>query len=165
MYYLKITDDNNLVYYCRNCGHEDTNLPNQTICVYDSHIDNDAEHKLEHVVNEYTKYDLTLPRVSNIQCPNPECVNNRNGATTAESINGGYTEGGSSPDKSIKYAEQTELLSSPISSKVSTKNASSIKSKLQNNMRDIVSIRYDDIAMKYAYMCTVCDTVWKAGNN
>ena len=143
MYYLKITDNNNLVYYCRNCGHEDTNLPNQTICVYESHIDNDAEHKLEHVVNKYTKYDLTLPRISNIHCPNPECVNNKN-------ID--YLEGGGTPTKTSEKPSKKDTLLP-------------VKSNIQNNMLDVVSIRYDDIAMKYAYMCTVCDTVWKTGNN
>lgn len=27
--------------------------------------------------------------------------------------------------------------------------------------RDVVYIRYDDVAMKYIYICTVCDTIWK----
>jgi hypothetical protein len=27
--------------------------------------------------------------------------------------------------------------------------------------REIIYIRYDDINMKYAYLCSTCDTVWK----
>ena len=30
--------------------------------------------------------------------------------------------------------------------------------------REIIYIRYDDINMKYVYLCSTCDTVWKADN-
>jgi hypothetical protein len=32
---------------------------------------------VKHLVNEYTKLDPTLPRVSNIPCPNAACTSNR----------------------------------------------------------------------------------------
>ncbi len=32
---------------------------------------------VKHLVNEYTKLDPTLPRVSNIPCPNQACPSNR----------------------------------------------------------------------------------------
>jgi len=32
---------------------------------------------VKHLVNEYTKLDPTLPRVSNIPCPNAACISNR----------------------------------------------------------------------------------------
>ena len=31
--------------------------------------------------------------------------------------------------------------------------------------REIIYIRYDDINMKYIYLCSTCDTVWKIDNN
>ena len=35
MYYIRITNDeeNNLIYYCRNCGHENEILNKENICV------------------------------------------------------------------------------------------------------------------------------------
>ena len=32
------------------------------------------------------------------------------------------------------------------------------ENKIQN---DIIYLRYDDINMKYIYICTLCDTIWK----
>ncbi len=31
--------------------------------------------------------------------------------------------------------------------------------------REIIYIRYDDMNMKYIYLCSHCDTVWKADTN
>ena len=35
MYYLKLNEGNSneLIYYCRNCGHEDETLSSENICV------------------------------------------------------------------------------------------------------------------------------------
>jgi len=80
MYYLKIGDGeetaNNLIYYCRNCGHEDTTLTANNICVFETQIKR-SEQKYSHVINEYTKQDPTLPRINTIKCPNQECVSNK----------------------------------------------------------------------------------------
>ena len=32
----------------------------------------------------------------------------------------------------------------------------------KNKEREIIYIRYDDTNMKYIYLCSCCDTVWKA---
>jgi DNA-directed RNA polymerase subunit M/transcription elongation factor TFIIS len=32
----------------------------------------------------------------------------------------------------------------------------------KNTEREIIYIRYDDTNMKYIYLCSTCDTVWKA---
>ena len=83
MYYLKIQDEegiigNTLIYYCRNCGHEDTTLNTTNICVSDIQLLS-SEKKYTHTVNEYTKYDPTLPRINTIKCPNQECSSNMKG--------------------------------------------------------------------------------------
>jgi len=83
MYYLKIQDDegvigNTLIYYCRNCGHEDTTLSTTNICVSDIQL-RSSEKKYTHIVNEYTKYDPTLPRINTIKCPNQDCESNQQG--------------------------------------------------------------------------------------
>jgi hypothetical protein len=57
------------------------------------------------IVNEYTKFDPTLPRIHNIPCPNPECA---------------------------------------------TKEG-----------KEVIYIRYDDTNLKYLYLCTECDKLWK----
>lgn len=109
MYYLKIADDNenNLIYYCRNCGNEDTKLTSSIICVSKTQIKR-SEQKYSHIINEYTKMDPTLPRINTIRCPNQMCQSNKD---------------------EIK--------------------------------REVIYIRYDDINMKYIYLCAVCDTMWK----
>ncbi len=80
MYYLKISDEDGnigdtLIYYCRNCGHEDTSLSTSNICVSDMQLLS-SEKKYTHIVNEYTKFDPTLPRINTIKCPNQECSSN-----------------------------------------------------------------------------------------
>jgi aspartate carbamoyltransferase regulatory subunit len=67
-----------------------------------------SEQEFSHIINKYTKLDPTLPRVSNILCPNAECVTNTD-----------------------------------------------------DEAREIIYIRYDDINMKYVYLCSSCDIVWK----
>ena len=115
MYYLKIGEDdaNKLIYYCRNCGHEDSTLTAENICVSETTVRRDSQ-KYTQTINEYTKEDPTLPRITTIRCPNQECPSNGEGA-----------DGGN---------------------------------------REVLYIRYDDKNMKYIYMCTTCDTVWKTDN-
>lgn len=79
MYYLKITsgEGNNLIYYCRNCGHEDSIITAENICVSNTQIGKrNDEHGYTHMINEYTKLDPTLPRSNTIKCPNTTCSSN-----------------------------------------------------------------------------------------
>jgi len=109
MYYIRINDNdpNKLVYYCRQCGNEDSNITNDNICVSKLQIKKN-EQSFTHIINKYTKLDPTLPRINTILCPNSECETN-------------------------------------------TKNVE----------REIIYIRYDDTNMKYIYLCSTCNTVWK----
>ena len=76
MYYLKLGEDsNNLIYYCRNCGHEDNQLNTEDVCVSRTQLKR-SEQKYSHIVNEYTKLDPTLPRTQTIRCPNQSCSSN-----------------------------------------------------------------------------------------
>ena len=112
MYYIKISDEevvNTLIYYCRNCGNEDSVVTSENIVVSKTQLSR-TEQKYGNVVNKYTKLDPTLPRINTIKCPNPTCKSN------------------------VKQNE-TE--------------------------REVIYMRYDDINMKYVYICAVCDTVWK----
>jgi DNA-directed RNA polymerase subunit M/transcription elongation factor TFIIS len=111
MYYISIDPDNenNLIYYCRNCGNKDETLNITNVSVLKVQLKK-SQQEFSHIINKYTKLDPTLPRINNILCPNPECITNTN------------------PE------EQS---------------------------REIIYIRYDDLNMKYVYLCCTCDTVWK----
>ena len=78
MYYLKLAgeNDNSLVYYCRNCGHEDTSLANESVCITNTTLRRSTQ-KYTHHVNAYTKTDPTLPRTAAIRCPNQSCESNK----------------------------------------------------------------------------------------
>ncbi len=77
MYYLKIQseDSNKLLYYCRNCGNEDTELNTGDVCVLKTKLHENQEDS-NHIINEYTYLDPTLPRTSAIKCPSQECPTN-----------------------------------------------------------------------------------------
>ena len=113
MYYIRINadDPNKLVYYCRKCGNEDSLLASENICVSKINVKK-SEQTFSHIINKYTKFDPTLPRIDNILCPNAECSTNKNG-----------------------------------------------------KQREIIYIRYDDINMKYVYLCSECDTTWRIIEN
>ena len=79
MYYTRLggTTLNELIYYCRKCGHEDNSISSDptNICVSKTEIKKKSA-SYHHIVNEYTKLDPTLPRLDNIPCPNPTCSSN-----------------------------------------------------------------------------------------
>jgi DNA-directed RNA polymerase subunit M/transcription elongation factor TFIIS len=35
-----------------------------------------GEQKFNHIINEYTKLDPTLPRINTVECPNEQCKTN-----------------------------------------------------------------------------------------
>jgi len=109
MYYIKINveDNNQLIYYCRNCGNEETNLGVDNISVSKTYLKK-TEQSFNHIINKYTKLDPTLPRINNILCPNTECTTNT-----------------------------------------------------KHEPKEILYIRYDNANMKYIYICSTCDNVWK----
>lgn len=130
MYYLKIveneeTENTTLAYYCRNCGHSDTMLMTENNCVSNTQIKR-TEQNYSHIINEYTKYDPTLPRINTIHCPNPACDSNM------------------------------------VEEEGSEKNEGQ---ELSSKKPEIIYIRYDDVNMKYMYICTHCDTKWKTNEN
>ena len=78
MYYLKIGEDDGskLIYYCRNCGYEDSTLTAENICVSSTTVQRKSQ-KYVQTINEYTKEDPTLPRITTIRCPNQKCSSNK----------------------------------------------------------------------------------------
>ena len=77
MYYIRVSADDGkkLIYYCRNCGHEDELVSSENICVSKTTFKR-SEQKYNHLINEYTKLDPTLPRINTIKCPNGDCISN-----------------------------------------------------------------------------------------
>uniref|UniRef100_A0A6C0F4P0 DNA-directed RNA polymerase II subunit RPB9-like zinc ribbon domain-containing protein n=1 Tax=viral metagenome TaxID=1070528 RepID=A0A6C0F4P0_9ZZZZ len=109
MYYIRIDAENTnkLIYYCRNCGNEESLMGEENACVIKTQLKK-GQQNFTHIINKYTKLDPTLPRINRILCPNAEC------STNTESV-----------------------------------------------PREIIYIRYDEVNMKYVYLCSTCDTVWK----
>jgi DNA-directed RNA polymerase subunit M/transcription elongation factor TFIIS len=97
MYYIRLSGDNGdeLIYYCRNCGHEDTTITSSNVCVSKTTL-KCSEQQYVQILNQYTKLDPTLPRVTNIACPNGDCPSNI-GDAKREVIYMRYDE------KNIKY--------------------------------------------------------------
>ena len=77
MYYMKISDDddNKLIYYCRNCGNENKNLHNTNTSILRQNFKK-QDKEYNNLINKYTKFDPTLPRIDSIPCPNNECLSN-----------------------------------------------------------------------------------------
>jgi hypothetical protein len=88
MYYIGISieDSNKLNYYCRNCKHRDETIAEEGICVLTTQL-RVGEQKFNHIVNQYTKLDPTLPRIYNVKCPNMDCKTNHSEEKESHSSN------------------------------------------------------------------------------
>jgi DNA-directed RNA polymerase subunit M/transcription elongation factor TFIIS len=99
MYYISITPENELQYYCRNCGNVDDTIAADNICVSKINVKHTTTPQtFSQVVNKYTKLDPTLPRINTVRCPNDECPSNR--PSTSSSGGGGGGGGVGSEKKS-----------------------------------------------------------------
>lgn len=119
MYYIGLSesDGNKMIYYCRNCGFKDYETSQEGSSVLKTYMKKSGQ-SFNHIVNEYTKLDPTLPRIYNMKCPNETCITNNK-----------------------KDKEEKE------------KNT------------EVIYVRYDDINMKYLYICVDCNTNWKTDDN
>jgi DNA-directed RNA polymerase subunit M/transcription elongation factor TFIIS len=145
MYYIRLTDTNGIVYYCRNCGHENDTITIDNVVV--SHTSLKSENtQYAHVVNKYTKMDPTLPRISTILCPNMECPCNRNHNPTQYADRAAIVGSSAAEEESASGAGAGAGAASPVDDAVP---------------REVIYLRYDDINMKYIYLCAVCNTIWK----
>ncbi len=93
MYYLKLSaeDQNVLIYYCRNCGDEEPNLKTTDNCILSTQISS-SDKSNSTIINQYTKYDVTLPRSNTIRCPNQDCETNTDKSVEREIIYLRYDE-------------------------------------------------------------------------
>jgi len=83
MFYIGINADDptKLTYYCRHCGNKNDSISEEGVCVLNTQLKK-GEQKFNHIINEYTKKDPTLPRIYSMKCPNNECkthdIDNKN---------------------------------------------------------------------------------------
>jgi DNA-directed RNA polymerase subunit M/transcription elongation factor TFIIS len=147
MYYIRLTETNGIVYYCRNCGHEDDTITIDNIVVSQTSLQAGSNHT--NIVNKYTKLDPTLPRISTIQCPNTECPCNRNHNPTQyadrSAIVGSEKEEEEEEEGEGEGEEPGQAAAQPDNDAVP---------------REVIYLRYDDIQLKYIYLCAVCNTIW-----
>ena len=94
MYYISINENNTneLTYYCRNCKYQDSTISSEGACIIDTHTEGSNSIHFNHIINKYTKLDPTIPRISNIQCPNVECPTNKDDKHKAEILYIRYDE-------------------------------------------------------------------------
>lgn len=52
-----------------------------------------------------------------------------------------------------------------IKSADESKDESKDDSKDKSNSNEVLYVRYDDTNMKFVYMCTECDTIWKSADD
>ncbi len=72
MMYIKLDQDQQMTYYCKNCGVEQTVEAQNSLCVLEREYGNNTG-TYKQYINKYLKFDPTLPRVSNIKCRNSAC--------------------------------------------------------------------------------------------
>jgi hypothetical protein len=115
MYYIRLTETNSIVYYCRNCGHEDDTITIDTVVVSQTALKdtgmggngNNGNGNVN-VVNKYTKLDPTLPRISTILCPNSECPCNRSHNATQYADRATIVGGEEEPEEAGKAPEEAD---------------------------------------------------------
>ena len=193
MYYLKIQDEDGkigdtLIYYCRNCGHEDKTLSTTNVCVSDIQF-RTSEKKYTHIVNEYTKYDPTLPRINTIKCPNQECSSNKMGGgadkTEAEKAEKLAEKAAKSAARAAKSAAKAAKSATKAQTHLETilsedeegaqqdgpgpaaqaqAHGAASHGAASHGEREVIYIRYDDTNMKYVYLCVHCDMTWRTDN-
>ena len=87
MLYIRLSDvesgNDKLIYYCRNCGNTEENIKTNNICVMETNYKISSQN-IKQDINEFTKYDPTLPRISNIKCPNQNCTSNHPDSTESD---------------------------------------------------------------------------------
>ena len=140
MYYIRLTEGNAIVYYCRNCGNEDSTVTIDNLVVSHTCL-RQTGGKQTNGVNKYTKLDPTLPRISTIQCPNSECPCNRNHNPT-------------------QYADRATITGTTAEANEASDANEANQVDADAVPREVIYLRYDDIRLKYIYLCAVCNTIW-----
>ena len=156
MYYIRLSeeDPNSIVYYCRNCGHENKNITLDSVTISRTNFKSNKQ-KYDSIINKYTKMDPTLPRINTIKCPNQACKSNQEHehAETPRSrprSESSKSKPGSIGSSAASVGASVDVL--PVEEQGGGADA--------HTEREIIYLRYDDVNMNFVYLCPVCDSVW-----
>lgn len=190
MLYTRLTDSKNLEHFCKNCDWSGSEFfdNKESVCVYSKNYSNKFI-AIKTLTNKYTLQDPTLPRISNIECVNVKCLTNLediNRDLTMHLYNIGniYLESSlltnflnmdpyliDINEYTITPVNEDELLITfnhksdyDKLSELESINIGENKIKLEKYKkpnREIIFMKYDNINLKYLYMCSTCRTTWK----
>ena len=160
MYYIRLSeeDPNSIVYYCRNCGHENKNITLDSVTISRTNFKS-SKQKYNSIINKYTKMDPTLPRINTIKCPNQACKSNQEHEQAhAETPRSRAARSEGSKSKASISAEAAAVVPSVAGVDVSVEEQGGGAG--EHTGREIIYLRYDDVNMNFVYLCPVCDSVW-----
>jgi DNA-directed RNA polymerase subunit M/transcription elongation factor TFIIS len=142
MYYIKLISNENdeetniIKYHCRNCGYEDDTITTKNLCISSVDVKSKSG-DCRYLINEYTKFDPTLPKTNKIKCPNTDCQ--------SKSDHEGHEEAKSGHEEAKSGHEEA-------------------KSGHEDHEYTVIYVRYDEQSLKYIYLCKLCGTVWKSND-
>lgn len=159
MYYIRLSeeDPNSIVYYCRNCGHENKNITLDSVTISRTNFKS-SKQKYNSIINKYTKMDPTLPRINTIKCPNQACKSNEGHGQEQE-----QEVLRQQKSKSASRSESGKVKAGSSESSPEEPEAVEVLEEQEGGApteREIIYLRYDDINMNFVYLCPVCDSVW-----
>ena len=160
MYYIRLSeeDPNSIVYYCRNCGHENKNITLDSVTISRTNFKS-SKQKYNSIINKYTKMDPTLPRINTIKCPNQACKSNQEHEHEhAETPRSRAARSEGSKSKASISVEAAAVVPSVAGVDVSVEEQGGGAG--EHTGREIIYLRYDDVNMNFVYLCPVCDSVW-----
>lgn len=145
-YYLYLDGKKNeLLRICRNCGYRKTN---DNGLVMETDLQEKSSEGYKVILNEFTRFDPTLPHLHNIKCPNNECKSNEEIGRGAGGAGAGAIESKNDTGNETEGEKKTET---PV-----------LNTSLNNIKSDIIYLKYDNENMKYVYICNYCQTTWKS---
>jgi DNA-directed RNA polymerase subunit M/transcription elongation factor TFIIS len=159
MYYIRLSeeDPNSIMYYCRNCGHENKNITLDSVTISRTNFKS-SKQKYNSIINKYTKMDPTLPRINTIKCPNQACKSNEEHEHERAETPRSRARAEGSKSKASVGAAAASVLPSVADADVSVKEQGGGADG--HTEREIIYLRYDDVNMNFVYLCPVCDSVW-----
>jgi hypothetical protein len=74
MLYLQLSEEHpdQLFLFCHHCHLQTPTSSTESMVVSRVHL-RPSKQSFGHLINDLTKYDPTLPRVSTLECPSPHC--------------------------------------------------------------------------------------------
>ena len=195
IYYIEIHQlTGKLNYKCKKCKNfVDLNKVNKKSYLIKTNIQK-KKASYDYIINEYTKYDNTLPRIKHISCP--KCSKSSQ-SPQEHKLPQEHKSAPAAPPPPSPQQQQTQVQLHEQKSQQAPPSAPPsppVAPQAQNNDKhiddddedsdlfgqinqlgdgiimeggatsdenEVIFIRYDDINLKYIYLCCKCDYVWK----